>query len=411
MAFATFHYSVDGVTIEVEKYVKIFRRKFPGMQIHYIAGEFFPESYELLGKEAKRFEMKELRGFDDWELYEDFYFTKLERGSAEYNELILRLWKQVRKICRKLGKYLEENEISLLYTVNVCSNPGNVAYCLALVLVSEYMGIPVINNNHDYYWEGGNRPIDIQLKRESSGPRDFFFKNSDIGEFFSIMEMIFPWESRSWINVNINQGQTEHLIKINGHNPANVCEISTAVDTDVYLNISKRNKINAYLQFEKILSRYKKALVGYSVKDVIENKLVDRNNPKPILIGAKTRAIQKFSSENIVFLQPTRIIARKKIELSFRLINRLFIDPIFLDHLAKNPNLKLTLLITGPIATGQYAYFEKLIGRFARFMGQLEPEYREKIFLACLFSELDKEYLKNGLKIRWESPNYITSHP
>ena len=204
MAFATFHYSVDGVTIEEEKYVKIFRRKFPGMQIHYIAGEFFPESYELLGKEAKRFEMKELRGFDDWELYEDFYFTKLERGSAEYNELILRLWKQVRKICRKLGKYLEENEISLLYTVNVCSNPGNVAYCLALVLVSEYMGIPVINNNHDYYWEGGNRPIDIQLKRESSGPRDFFFKNSDIGEFFSIMEMIFPWESRSWINVNIN---------------------------------------------------------------------------------------------------------------------------------------------------------------------------------------------------------------
>jgi len=127
------------------------------------------------------------------------------------------------------------------------------------------------------------------------------------------------------------------------------------------LNISKRNKINAYLQLEKILSRYKKTLVGYSVKDVIDNKLVNKMNPRPILIGTKTRAIHKFSSENIVFLQPTRIIARKRIEVSFRLVKRLFLDPVFIDHLEKNPNLKLTLLITGPIATGQYPYFEKLI--------------------------------------------------
>jgi glycosyltransferase involved in cell wall biosynthesis len=400
MAFATFHYSVDGVTIEVEKYAKIFRRKFPGMQIHYITGEFYPESEELLGTNARRFEMKELRGFDDWELYRDFYFTKLERGSQEYNTLILKFWKQVKKICKKLGEYIERNDVSLLYVINVCSNPGNVAYCLALVLISEYLGIPVINNNHDFYWEGGSRPIDLKLKRASKGPRDFFFTNSDIGEFFSIIEMIFPWESRSWINVNINLGQTEHLIRVNGHNPAAVCEISTAVDTDIYLNIPKRKKINAYVQFEKILSRYRKALVGYSVKDVMENKLVDSNNPRPILIGTKTRAIQKFSSENIVFLQPTRIIARKKIEVSFRLIRRLFTDPVFNDHLAKNPNLKLTLLITGPIATGQYTYFEKLIERFARFMGQLEPEYRERIYLACLFSELDKESFKK----RFENP-------
>jgi len=400
IGFVTFHYSVDGVTIEIEKYASIFRKRFPGIGIHYIAGMFFPEADQLLKPDVKRFEMKEMRGFDDWDLYRDFYFTKLERGSPEYNALILRLWKQVNKICKKLGQYIEDNEISLLYIINVCSNPGNVAYSLALVLISEYLGIPVINNNHDFYWEGGNRPIDVKLKRASKGPRDFFFTNSDIGEFFSIIDMIFPWESRSWINVNINKGQTDHLIRINGHNPANVCEISTAVDTDVYLNISKRQKINAYVQFEKILSHYKKTLIGYSVKDVIQNNLVDQKNARPILIGSKTKVIEKFSFENIVFLQPTRIISRKRIEVSFRLVKKLFENPVFTDHFKNNQNLKLTLLITGPIATGHHEYFERLIGRFDKFMNQLRTECKNRIYLACLFSELDKDSFRK----RFEEP-------
>ncbi len=394
IAFITFHFAVDGVTIEVEKYAKIFRNKFNGTRVHYIAGEFFPGYEKLLDEQSGKFEMPELRGFDDWDLYEDFYFTKLERGSREYNELIVKFWKQIKYICKKLGKYIEDNDIELLYIINVCSNPGNVSFALALVLISEYLGIPVINNNHDFYWEGGSRPVDLGLKRSRKGPRDFFFTNSDVGEFFSIIEMIFPWESRSWLNVNINKGQIEHLIKVNGHNPANVCEIGTAVDTSEYLNMPKRKKINAYLQFEKILSRYKKALVGYSVKDVIQNKLVDASNPRPILIGTKTKPIEKFSSENIIFLQPTRIIARKRIEIGFRLIKKLFLDPVFIDQLEKHPNLKLTMLITGPIATGQYTYFEKLIKRFDEFMDVLKPVHRERIFMACLFSELDKESFK-----------------
>jgi len=400
MAFATFHYSVDGVTIEVEKYAKIFSRRLPGVKIHYLAGEFLPEAEDILKAGDRKFEMKDMRGFNDWDLYEDFYITKLKRGSPEYNSLILKFWKQVKRICKNLGGYIEKNDISLLYILNVCSNPGNVAYGLALVLISEYMGIPVINNNHDFYWEGGNRKVDIELKKASKGPRDFFFTNSDIGEFFSIIEMIYPWESRSWINVNINKLQSDHLIKMNGHNPANVCEIGTAVDTEIYTNITKREKINTYIQFEQILSRYKNTLVGYSVKDVIQNKLVDEKNPKPILIGTKTKTIDRFLSENIIFLQPTRIISRKRIEVGFRLIQLFFQDPVFISHLEKNKNLKLSLLITGPIATGQYDYFEKLIGRFEELIDQLAPEHRERIFLACIFSEFDRKSFKK----RFENP-------
>ena len=106
-------------------------------------------------------------------------------------------------IVEKLGSYLEANNIQILYLINVCSNPGNVSLSLALVLISEYMQIPVINNNHDYFWEGGNRKIDIMNKGLKQGPRDFFFTNSHLGEFFSQIDVLSkPWKQLSLIVLN-----------------------------------------------------------------------------------------------------------------------------------------------------------------------------------------------------------------
>lgn len=398
IAFITYLYSVDGVTIEVEKYAKLFRKILKGVKIHYICGKFYPESFKLIDQRTIKHEIPEMRGFDDWKLYKDFYFTKLERGGKKYNELILKFWEEVLLITEKLGTYIEKNNINLLYLINVCSNPGNVSFTLATILISEYLGIPVINNNHDFYWEGGNKKIDILEKGLKEGPRDFFFNNSDIGEVFSIIDVLFPWESRSWINVNINHGQSKRLINDKGVNPANVTEIVTAVDTDKYFNVSKREKINTFYQFEKILSRYSKALISYSVSDVIKNKLVNKKDPRPILVGAKTRPVEKFLAENIIFLQPTRIIARKRIELGFKLMKRLFNNVDFIERFKATDNLKLTVIVTGPIAVGHFDYFQKLIIRFSELLNVIEPNLRNKVYLAFLFSELDKESFKNRFK-------------
>ncbi|HBH47394.1 MAG TPA: hypothetical protein DDX98_02060, partial [Bacteroidales bacterium] len=362
--------------------------------IHYIAGIFYPESDKIIPPNVKRYTIDEMASFDEWPLYKDFFFTKLERGSAEYNQLILDFWKEVLIIVEKLGRYIEENNIQLLYLINVCSNPGNVSMALASVLVSEYLGIPVINNNHDFYWEGGSSPVDIEVHGKKRGPRDFFFTNYHLGEVFSLLEVVFPWESRSWINVNINREQSKHLIVQNGHNPANVMEIGTAVDTSVYFNISKRQKINAFYQFEKILSRYQETLVGYSVEDVITHKLVDELNPKPILVGPKTKQIDRFLNENIILLQPTRIIERKRIEQGFKLIRKMFSIGEFAQRLRNTPNLKLTIIVTGPIANGHYKYFLRLIKGFSKLLRSLEPDIADKIYLSFLFSELDKKPFK-----------------
>ncbi|MCK4921056.1 MAG: phosphodiester glycosidase family protein, partial [Bacteroidales bacterium] len=200
------------------------------------------------------------------------------------------------------------------------------------------------------------------------------------------------------MNLNINKSQSKHLIKKNGINPANVTEIGTAVDTKEYINIDKRKKINAFIQFEKILSRYKEKLITYSVEDVINNQLVDPNNSKPILVGGKTKSIENFTSENIIFLQPTRIISRKRIEVGFRILLKILEEKNFRERILKTKNLKITILVTGPIAAGHYDYFHKLLERFQILLQSIDEKIRRKIFLAFIFSELDLESFKNRYK-------------
>ncbi|RUT78855.1 phosphodiester glycosidase family protein [Ancylomarina longa] len=396
IAFLTFYFSIDGVSIEIEKYAKTFRYHIgEDLPVHYIAGKIYPEAKKIRDPRSKTFCMEAMQGFDDWSLYKDFFFTKLERGSKTYNDLILKFWDQTLQICGELGKYIEDNNIGLLYLINVCSNPGNVALALASVLVSEFMGIPVINNNHDFYWEGGNSKIDRETNGLKKGPRDFFFTNSHLGEFFSLLEVLYPWESRSWINVNINRKQNEHLINKKGHNPANVCEIGTAVDSREYSNIDKRKRIEALYQMEKMLSRYhKKALVSYSVKDVLKYKLVNRKKPEPIYIGYKTKAMHKFLSENIIFLQPTRVISRKRIEVNFDLLLKILEVESLKTKLKESDDLKITILITGPIPSGQYPYFQKLLQRFDTLLHEIDRSLRKRIYLGFLFSEMDKDRFK-----------------
>jgi hypothetical protein len=400
IAFLTFHYMVDGVTVEVDKYASLVRRNIPGVTVHYIAGEIHSKTAPVINEEYEQYLIPELAGFDDWDLYRDFYFNRLERGSPKYNQLIVKLWDQTLVIVEKLGRYVEEKNINLLYLLNVCSNPGNVALAMACVLISEFMKIPVINNNHDFYWEEGMCRFDREKSGTKPGPRDFFFNNCHLGEVFSLVEVLFPWQSRSWMNVNINRGQTEHLIRINGHNPANVMEIGTAVDTSHYTKSDKRKNINTFIQVEKMLSRYKKKLIAYSVQDVLERGLVAEHNPKPILIGDRTGGVDKFIGENIILLQPTRIISRKRIETSFNLLLKMFEEEEMNLRFRKTANLKMTLLITGPIASGHFGYYKKLVERFGELLQEAGPDLENRVYLALLFGELDRE----SFKMRFNTP-------
>jgi hypothetical protein len=68
----------------------------------------------------------------------------------------------------------------------------------------------------------------------------------------------------------------------------------------------------------------------------------------------------------------------------------LFDDEEFVDYFEENDNLKLTLLITGPIATGHLNYFLKLISEFDSFLSIVNQKYKSRILLGFIFSEYDK---------------------
>ena len=393
IAFLTFYFTIDGITVETEKYAKTFKKIYPNIPIHFVAGDIKQEADELIPKDAFKKVFPEMEAFDAWPLYDDFFRIKMERGSEAYNNLIGKFWKEVLVLVEKLGSYIEEHDISLLYLINVCSNPGNVSLALATVLISEYLGIPVINNNHDFYWEGGNREVEIKKKGLKKGPRDFFFHNAHVGEFFSVIEMIYPWESRSWMNVNINKIQQNHLIDINGHNPANVALLGTAVDTKMH-QMSKRDVIKAFMQVSTIFANKKDTITVHTAANHTDSE----RSLKPILLGHKTIHKFDFVNNNIVFLQPTRVISRKSIELNFKLIKRLFSYDSFAEKFITNPQLKLSLIVSGPIPHGQQNYYHDLKKDFNDFLKELPKEFKSRVLLGFLFSEFDKNEFKKKFK-------------
>lgn len=393
IAFISFFFTIDGITVETEKYAKSFKKIYPKIPIHYMAGEIMPEADELIPEGAHRKVIKEMDGFDNWPLYKDFFQIKMERGSKEYNELIGKFWDEVLVLVEKLGRYIEDNDISMLYLINVCSNLGNVSLALASVIVSEYLGLAVINNNHDFYWEGGNSEVNKKTKGLPSGPRDFFFHNAHIGEFFSIIEMVYPWESRSWMNVNINKLQHDHLININGHNPANVSMLGTAVETKEQ-QMSKRDIIKAFMQVASIFANQKDTITVHTAANHAESERA----LKPILLGYQTIRDFDFVNNNIVFLQPTRVISRKSIELNFKLVKKLFANKSFAEKFINNPKLTLSLIVSGPIPHGQQNYYKDLVTDFNNFLEGLPEAFRAKVLLGFLFSEFDKHEFKKKYK-------------
>jgi len=76
IAFITFKYSIDGASIEIEKYANAFRSMIKDLPLHYIGGKFEEKGELLIPAGVKRFQLDELASFDDWPLYDYFFFQK-----------------------------------------------------------------------------------------------------------------------------------------------------------------------------------------------------------------------------------------------------------------------------------------------------------------------------------------------
>ena len=386
-AFLTFDFGIDGVSIEIAKYARVLEALYgqdAGARLHFIAGDFHPQADAVLAPHWSRFQIEGINGWSKWDegkWFDALYFEDMPAGSRRSTELASEVYRQAKVIAGKLAKYLVTNDISLLITVNVASNPGNLALTLALVLVTEALGVAVINSNHDFYWDGG-KPAAQRKPGEEPGERDHFFRNIDNEPFFSLFQKLYPWPGRRWLQVNINKRQSERLVKEHEFPQQRVLEISTCVGDTLFADYTDEDVKHARLRMAHILSdgsgeiqprslgRHRRAL----------DEWMDRQRPK--VIGAREGLELDLVAEDIIYLlQPTRVIARKRIERSVELIQALLQGPMRAAF-AQKPGQQLILHITGPTPQEHQDDLETILEAYRRLVNSLPQSMAERVFLA-----------------------------
>ena len=181
VAFITFDFGIDGVSIEIQKYAlileKLFASRSKNTVLHFISGDFHDKADAVLLPRWKRFKIKGINGWSKWDdgkWFSDLFYSDMPENSDISDFLAQEIWKQTLEFSGILCSYIIENNIDLLIPVNICSNPGNLAINLAVIIVTELLKMKVISSNHDFYWEGGKAD---RKQGEEAGVRDHFFRN------------------------------------------------------------------------------------------------------------------------------------------------------------------------------------------------------------------------------------------
>ncbi len=248
------------------------------------------------------------------------------------------------------------------------------------------MKIPVLNNNHDFYWEDGQR-AELR-KKKTGGVRDHFFTNAHLGEVFTLIEMLYPWDSSSWFQTVLSSSQQSSLIDDFGINPGNVGLMPTCVDLDCYRQVDDQERINILKRMEMLLCGEELTLHSKAVKKYQNIDVNWIEHASPLLLGLEDNIDHTLLTGNLLFVQPTRILARKRIEYDFDFIQSLLSHSTFKNIFDKNLALTITLYVSGPLAFPFKAhcdYFNQLTRAFEALLNSIDPCYQKRVFLAFNF--------------------------
>lgn len=387
-AFLTFDYGIDGVSIEISKYAQaledLYREQDNGT-IHFIGGDFYPQADSVIKPEWARFRIEGINGWSKWDdgkWFAALFYQDMPQGSKTSQRVAAEIYRQAVSIAQRLGDYLVRNDINLLITVNIASNPGNIALTIALVLVTEAMGIYVINSNHDYYWEGG-KPTAERKPDESPGVRDHFFHNIDNRTFYNLFKTLYPWNGRRWIQVNINTLQSQRLVEVFGFPENKVFELSTAVSNEFFRDYSQEDVKHSRLRMAHILSDGNPTIHPIPVETHLANLSKWMRNQKPIALASRAGLTVYPTSDYLIYLlQPTRVIARKRIEREFHLINALLQHKPFRNAFENNETLQIVLHITGPTPIEHQNDLETVLRAFMDVIQSVPVPISDRLFVA-----------------------------
>lgn len=403
VAFVTFDYGIDGVSIEIGKYARcietIVSETGARPTIHLIGGDFHSQADAVLSDRWSRFRLENANGWAKWDggtWFRKLFFEDMPEGSRSSDELAAEIWRQALELTRSLHAYLRAHEIRLLINVNVNSNPGNLAYALATVLTSELTGAYVINSNHDFFWEGG-RPALERTKGDPPGVRDHFFRNQSNRSFFRVFEQILPWDGTRWLQVNINGLQSRRLIEEYGLSSDRVFEIGTGLDEEFFSLWGLQERRSARRRMAHILSDGTATIRPVPVRDHLEHLGAWMSNQTPVVCGAREGLELDITSDSaLVMLQPTRVLARKRIERDWWLVGALFAHEPFRDRFEADTTATLTLHITGPVPIEHEADLTRVLTSYRDLCGQLPEEIGERLFASFSIGREDHPALRSA---------------
>ena len=251
----------DGVSLETAKWADVFEQV--GFSCFYFAGEFDrkPECSFLV--EEAHFQHPEIKNI----------FRKCFGTRVRARLVTRKIYELKRQLKDRLYEFIEKFEIDLLVPENVLTIPLNIPLGIALTEVISETGMPTIAHHHDFFWE-----------------RQHFMTNAA----WEYLNMAFPPHLPTIEHVVINSSADNQL------------SLRTGISSTIIPNV---------MDFEN----------PPPIAGDFESCGLDPENQAPAVddYSADVRQALGVADDELLILQPTRVVKRKGIEHAIELVNRL----------------------------------------------------------------------------------------
>jgi len=383
VAFVTFDYGIDGVSIEIAKYASCLERLLSSagetVPVHLVAGEFTDRADQVLDAAWVRHEWPNANGWAKWdggEWFARMFYEDMPSGSEASREIAAVIWEQGLALAHRLCEVIMNSGVELLVPVNVNSNPGNMATALAMVIGSELSGVCVLNSNHDFYWEGGS-------VAGEGGVRDHFFRNHANSDFFDVLTRVFPWNGGRWLQMNINARQSDTLEAEYGFDRCRLGEVGTAISDAFFRSVSVDERREKRRAMGCILAQGERQSKTVSIDEFIGSMGEWMGHQVPRLLGRVAGTELDFGHDGLVYLlQPTRVVDRKRIDRDCVLIQALFTHADFVRRFEESPERRLLLHVSGPVPIEHQSVLLDVVEAFRELIESLPESFADRVFLA-----------------------------
>lgn len=254
----------DGVTLEVEKWSTILRRK--GHELFYCAGE--------LGGYAKNGTLIPKLHFADQSIHKLSREAFDQSENVDHHKLVDEIYTYADDLRAPLRQFIRTNNLDVIIVQNALTIPMNLPLGVCLTGLIAELGINTIAHHHDFFWE-----------------RQRYQTN----KVLDLLDTTFPAKLPSIQHVTINSIAQKRLKARRG------------IDSIVVPNVH-----------------------DFASQPILFD---DYNRDFRSAIG--------LSEQDIFFLQPTRVIRRKGIEMAVELIARMEITNarLYITHRADDEGL------------------------------------------------------------------------